>query len=357
LKRPVVWVLVVVSVFALAACARSSLQVQWEAALDLANAEADVAALDALAASAPRQVDAAQARLDAARTLRDGGRLAAAAKRFMAIGDEASRIADRARGRYELARLAEDTGRETQAVSLYRSLVLTYPRLMPGERALQHLLRLARAAGPEAVGAHLRWTRGVFPRLAETSLGDNLIFQAAEVAAERFARTQKAADWDLAVLLFQRVAREYPRGALWDDAHWELSWLYHDRQLYDAEINEIETIRLRREAVSFFGQDEHPYFYVGQRRLARLSLVHLHDPIRARDAWRSYAATWTRSIYRDDAWFFAGCAALLAGDEAGARADFAAIVEHRPESRFIRRTEAALADPTGPHCMPPKEHR
>jgi hypothetical protein len=116
-------------------------------------------------------------------------------------------------------------------------------------------------------------------------------------------------------------------------------------------------VQRRREVVSFFGQDEHPYFYLGQRRIARLLMVDLDDPAAARDAWRTYADRWTRSIHRDDAWFYAACASARLGDLSAARADLARIAQERPESRHLARADLALSDPRGPHCTPPEVTR
>jgi tetratricopeptide (TPR) repeat protein len=340
---------------ALAACARSLEQIRWDETY--AAATGDLDKLIAASRTAHRPIDRASARFDIARLEVKEGRPASALSWLLRIAAEAERREDRARARHEVARLLEDLGRRDQAIAVHRALVETYPELMPGERALFHLLRLAREDGPEAVLAHLRYTHELYPRLRHTRLGDNLLFQAAEVVHRRWLDARRDADWRLAVALHERVLRDHPLGELRDDALWELSWLFHDRGLFDREIAAIETIQRGRELVSFFGQDEHPYFYVGQRRLARLFLVHLHDPRRASLAWRRYADTWTRSIKRDDAWFFAGCAALQAGMADAAEEDFAAIAEHRPESRFLRRLDLARQDPTGPHCVPPEETR
>jgi tetratricopeptide (TPR) repeat protein len=353
--RALVMLGVVLVTAGIGACARSAAQIRWDSDFLAASRTGDIAALDTLATRAIRARDNGEALLEAAAILRDRGDDSGAARRYQHAGHHAPRRVDRARARYELARLAEARGRIAAATELYRAIVTTYPELMPGERALSHLLRLARAEGDAAVLAHLAWTRRIYPRLRETSLGDNLVFQAAEVFEERFKSKGLRADQDLAMTLYRRILRDHPRGELRDDAWWQLSWIHHQRGEYDAEIAAIEAIQRGREEVSFFGQNEHPYFYVGQRRLARLHLVVRKDPRAARDAWRTYADIWTRSIYRDDAWFYAGCAALQIGDVDGARADFAAIAEHRPESRFLRRIEAALADPHGSHCLPPEE--
>jgi hypothetical protein len=205
-----------------------------------------------------------------------------------------------------------------------------------------------------AVDRHLDFTRRAYSLLHDTPLADDVLFQAAVEVERRWRADSDTALLTLAERLYRRVLTEHPRGGHWDDAMWQLSWLHHARGAWQDEIAAIEAIQRRRELVSFFGQDEHPYFYLGQRRIARLLMVDLDAPARARAAWHAYADTWTRSIHRDDAWFFAACCAARLGDLTGARADLARIAAERPESRHLRHAELALTDPRGPRCTPPE---
>lgn len=339
----------------LVACGRDPAQVRWDQAFadalaqsrtDPARAEA---AFVALADEAPRAVDEGAARREVVRLMLDGGRKLEAARLLEHIAQTAPRQDDRARAYYELARLAEDEGDRAAAVRLYRSVVLHYPDLMPGERSLAHLLRLARSDGPAAVDAHLGWTRSVSEQLAHTGLADDLVFQAADEARRR-------ADWAHAEELFGRLARG-PQTPLWNDAVWELSWLYHRQGRYREELAAIERILRTREELSLFGQDEHPYYWQGQLRIARLLLVELGEPRRAVDAYLRYAELFPRTIKKDDVRFFALCAALQAGERPRADALAELLRREHPDSRFLRRIDPAFADPRGPHCLPPEVER
>jgi len=351
-----------VLVFVLVACGRDPAQVRWDRAFDAAidTIPSDPAAaevtLDALAGQAPRAVDEGAARLELARLALSQGRTLDAARRFRTLAEHARRQDDRARAYYELGRLAEATAHEPAAKLIYRNLVGTYPNLMPGERALAHLLRIARAEGPAAVDAHLAWTRSLADTLAHTALGDDLLYQAADESQRRAELTQRPSDWARTEALYRRLA-DGPRTPLWNDAVWELSWIYHRQARYLEEVAAIETILRTREAISLFGQDEHPYYWTGQLRIARLQLIELANPIAAIEAYLRYAEMFPLTIKKDDVRFFALCAALQLAERNEADSLAALIRREHPDSRFIRRIEPAYADPRGPHCTPPEVER
>jgi tetratricopeptide (TPR) repeat protein len=337
-------------------CARDPAQVAWDQAYESALREGSEDALLSLARRAQRSVDAGEAELEAARlmALRDP---LAAARLYQDISARALRKPVRARAHYQLARMAEDRGQMLSAVAIYRGLVTHYPNLMPGERSLAHLLRIAREEGDLAVDEHLAWTRSLAETLAHTELADNLLMQAADEAkrrAERDARDNLTHPlWQTARSLFERVAREHPGAGLWNDALWELSLLHHQAGDYRNEIALLEQILRERSEVSLFGQNEHPYFYLGLRRVARLYHVELDDPVSAAKTWLLYAERYEKSILRDDVRFFALCAELRAGRTEEARALETLFRAEHPDSKYLRRLPL-LSDPRGPHCLPPE---
>lgn len=336
-------------------CARDPAQVAWDEAYASATRDNDDARLLALAATAPRSTDLGAARLEAARILRHRDPLGAA-HLYRDIARTAPRKADRARAHYELARLAEDRGQLDTATAIYRALVTHYPNLMPGERALTHLMRLARDQSDAAVDAHLAWTLSLSETLAHTELADNLLSQAADEAKRRAERDAPANPahplWRTATALYERIAKEHPGAGLWNDALWELSHIHHKAARYRDEIAVLERILLERSEISLFGQNEHPYFYLGLRRIARLYHVELDDPRAAATTWRLYAERYPKSILRDDVRFFALCAELRANNPAAAAALEALIRQDHPDSKYLRRLP--ITDPRGPACLPPE---
>jgi len=311
-----------------------------------------------LARSAPRPTDAGAARLEAAHLLRREGDHLAAARIYRELADHSIRKPERARAHYELGRLAEEHGQRDTARTIYRLLVAHYPDLMPGERALSHLLRMALVDGDAAVDEHLAWTHSLFPVLEHTSLGDNLVIQVADEAKRRAERDDAAAQttsptspyWAQAEAWYRRVTKDFPDSGMWNDAWWELSKIFHRQGRFPEEIDAITRIIATRAQISLFGQDEHPYFYLGLQRIARIQLVDLDDPRTAAQTYLSYAERYPLSILRDDVRFFALCARLRAGLDAEPLRQL--LVEEHPDSKYHRRLDAAFADPRGPHCVP-----
>lgn len=340
-----------------AGCARSSRQLAWDGewaqALDADQADpATAERWAALAAVAPREVDAASAELARGDALLAAGDPAAAARVWGHLGEDAPLRPFRARAHYEIARLAEESGRIAAAVHIYRRLVLTYPDLMPGERALAHLERIFAARGPRGVAAHLAWTRAIYPRLQHTTLGDNLVFYPAQLAHRRFRATGDPAAAELAERLYAQIDEAHPGSGLWNDAWWQRSLLYHRMGRVDDEIRAIRRIQRTREKISLFGHDEHVYFWRGQIRIARLQLLELGRPAEAAASLRWFIDTYPDSIWRDDAIFWRACALLAAGDRAAGEAEFTRLASAYPESKYLAWRDDARADPRSARCVP-----
>jgi len=340
------------------ACARDPAQVAWDddfyAALR-APPEARVALMDALAARAPRVIDAGTARVEAAHAADDAAREAGrppleAARRWLALSRDAPRRADRARGHYELSRLAEARGLLDVADGIDRQIVRLYADLMPGERSLAHLVRRARARGDAAMDELLGWLRDD-PAVIDGPLYDNALYLAGEEAERRARRDHDPALGLLAESLYRRMQDEYPTSALWNDAVWSRSLLLHERGRFEEEIAAIRAIQRTRAAVSLFGQNEHEHYWKGQLRIARVLWLDLGRPADAAQSYLDYLAMFPLTTRRDDLLFFAGCALVAAGL---ARPDdnphWRRLAQDFPDSKYLRRLPA----PTPAQCTPPE---
>ena len=340
-----------------ASCARSPRQVAWDDAWaqTLRADPADPATPDrwaALAGRAVRPVDAAAAELARADALVAGGHPDAAVQVWSQLARDAPEREDRARAHYAIARLAEGTGHVYDAVQIYRRLVLTYPELMPGERSLAHLQRIFAARGPRGVDAHLAWSFASYPRIAHTSLGDNLVFYPAQLAHARFTASGDVAAAAQAERLYALIDAAHFGSGLWNDAWWQRSLLYHRQRRWDDEIRAIRRIQRTREKLSLFGHDDHGYFWQGQIRIARLQLLSLDAPRAAAESLAWFVANYPDSIWRDDALYWQGCAWLVAGDAAAAEPSFTRLRAGYPDSKYLAHLDEACADPRSARCVP-----
>ena len=352
-------VVVLVSVLALGGCAADPVVTRWvqrwhrvEHQYEDGDYALAAVGFDQLRRSAPTPVDSTMVRLREASALDDAGHPAAAFRALDLAARDGVRRMDRARARLGQARVAERRGFVAAAIRIYRRVVATYPNSMPGLRSLHHLERLAEDLGERGVDAHLRWTLGVYDALEQTELGDNLVYYAGLTAYRRFQTSGRPEQARLAADLFELVhLRHYPSG-LWDEAMWHLSWLEHRLGRYDEEIRIIRRIQGTRELATFLGSYDTLYYWVGQLRIALVLQNELGRPADAARSYDWFLEEFPSSRWRDDALFWQGCAWLRAGVPGRAEAAFRRIPSAYRESKYLRRLDAARADPASPICDP-----
>lgn len=309
-------------------------------------------ALDRAAQSAPTRADVDLARFGQARALRAQGRFAESFAIFTALGDTAMRRIDRSRARYETARMAETAGRRDEAILLFRRTVETYPGQPAALRSLQHIRHLTAEAEPRAQLDALRWSGRVYGNLARTPIGDDLAFMGAEIVYGWWRRTGRSdlAEW--AERLLRRVDVRHFASGHWDDSVWMLSRLLHALGRFQDEIVELGRIFSTREDALIVGHYDTTYHWVGQLRIGRLQMIQLDSPEEAASTYGWFAANFSYSRWRDDARFWQGCALLRAGKPDRAESAFERIAEIYPDSKYLKRLEAARSDPDGAVCMP-----
>ena len=309
-------------------------------------------ALAAVAERAPTRADRDMARFGQARALRVRGQSTAAFSLFDSIGDTAMRRIDRARARYEIARMAKSAARHEEAVRLFRQVVETYPQQPSAMRSMQHLTHLMEAGGVPAQRDALRWTGALYSAMATTPVGDDLAFMAAEIVYGWWRVVGGERLGAQAETMLRRVTDGHRGSGHWDDALWMLSRLYHAQGRYEDEIIAIGRILATRETPLIVGHYDTTFHWVGMLRIARLQMLTFNDPARAAATYAGFVSSFTYSRWRDDARFWQGCALLRAGQPQAAEAAFATISEVYPESKYLRRLDAARAQPHGDVCTP-----
>jgi tetratricopeptide (TPR) repeat protein len=342
----------------LTACAADPLVTRWAdrwLAAERSGLQGDPQAIEAfaqLAADAPTLYDADAARFGRARALRAQGRYSEAFALFEVVGDGAMRRMDRSRARYEMARMASTAGRMESATAIFRHLVETYPRQPAAMRSMQLLRHFAERSGGPAERDALNWLLRVYPTLASTPIGDDLVYHGIEIlyrwwrhsGSEVLARQVEG-------LIGRLESRHYVSGH-WDDAVWLLSRLYHRQGRFEEEIRALGRILRTREEPFFVGHYDTTYHWVGQLRIARIHMMDLGAPAVAAEMYAWFVSTFPYSRWRDDARFWQGCAWLRAGEPESAESAFASIAEIYPDSKYLTRLDAARSDPHSALCEP-----
>ncbi|MCB9788753.1 MAG: tetratricopeptide repeat protein [Deltaproteobacteria bacterium] len=342
-----------------AACATDPVVDRWtrdwlaaSRAVEEGHPDEGLRALERLQRTAPTALDRFNARMDAARAYEAMGRPDKAFEIYASEGQIAARRSDRARARHEQAHLAESVGDGQGAVPLYRRIALTYPDLMPGLRALQRLQDLAVHGPPGSLAEHLRWSHAVYEVLESRTLGDNLVYFAGHTAYRAWRATADPKMAAAAERLLMELATEHYLDGLWEEGVWELSWLFRHQGRLQDERWAVRLILRTREKSYLLGSYDTPYHWLGELRLARLSMMELGDPEEAAGIYAGFLDHYPRSRWRDDVRFWQGCAWLRAGRPEAAERAFARIADEWEESKYLKRLDAARADPFSEVCVP-----
>lgn len=352
--------LAVAALGTMAACGGDQASRSWsdgwagaERSLDDGRHEEALRAFEELGQAAATGADRAFAARGRARALAALNRVHDALRGYEAEGRGAARRVDRARARYEAARLVDAVGRKEAARRMYRRVVDVYPNLMPGERALTLLEAEAWSAGPAALEEHLRWSRVVYGKLRDTSLGDDLLFFAAGAAASRGQEAGSPHHLVIAEDLYRIIGERYRHTEHGDDALWELSGVLERDGRYGEAIRVLRTIQSDRRGSTFLGRFDSPFRRLATLRVARIQLERLRRPRAAAATYGMFVEAYPESRWRDDALFWKGCAEARSGHDGDAELAFAALAAAHPESKYVGRIARARVDAHGDVCTAP----
>ena len=339
-------------------CARDSRTLKWEVELvDVEERELrgynDEALVGyrALEGRSPTLVDADLMRLAQARILARTNRRGDAIELFANIAHTAHRRSERARAHYEILDILDRAGGEHLIRERYRRLVLTYPDLMPGSNALLRLEASALRGDSMEVDQHLQWTAEHYERLTQTGLADNMLHFAAKMALRRYLAGDKEAE-SVARQLLQAVNTLHPGGNLAHDAMWDISYLEEITGDWEGTISTIRGIQRQRQKAVMLGASEHRYYWVGELRIARIMSEVLDKPLKAIKSYEFFVNEYRDHRWRDDALYWLACMHLRQGSRSLANRVFDEIRRKHPDSRYVDRIDAAIAEPRKGSCVP-----
>lgn len=253
-----------------------------------------VLAFASAAEAADRRVDRDEARYRQSRALRDAGRTEEAIVILDAIAAARPPSRRTARALYDAALLRfEQTDDIPRALEGFEQVVREHPDAGLGGRALHHWLGHVEAN--EGKDAALALVHVLDASLAETTLGDDLLWRRHELELALDRRTDARATL---TLLVER--HPYPQGERWDDALLRLAELAVEDGRPDDAIAHLEALLRRAETTTMMGSYTLPAFPEARLRLARI-----HRDAGRRDAaaesYEALVSDFETSRLRDDA--------------------------------------------------------
>ena len=231
-------------------------------------------------------------RLQLAKLALDRGNVQEAKSRYRSIWRETVEDAHGGRALDAHARLVRRTGDDRRANQLLAKLITRYPETSWAEQAAQ---KLATWHNDHGQLAELPET---FERLHEevgqTTVGDDLWYVLARAFAE-------ASDPPTALLYFDRVIDEHPKGDRVDDAEWEAAQLHLARQEWGAAVDKLERVADRFIPSWFIGSYSSPHASKARYRLGFIHLTHLSDYETAIGHFEQYLDDFPANPRADDA--------------------------------------------------------
>ena len=295
--------------------------------------EEAIRAFAAAAESADRRVDRDEALYRQSRALRDAGRDDEAIVILDAIAATRPPSRRTARALYDAALLRfERTDDVPRALEGFERVVREHPDDGLGGRALHHWLGHVEAT--EGKEAALALLRTLDASLAETTLGDDLLWRAHEL---ELALDRRAAARATLAHLVER--HPYPQGERWDDALLRLAELAQEDGRREEAIAHLEALLQRAETTTMMGSYTLPAFPEARLRLARIHRD-AGDRTAAAESYEALVDEFETSRLRDDALLELSAMQRDAGDRAEACRTLERVLEITEVGRAAREARA-----------------
>ena len=300
---------------------------------------------------------------NAAKRAHAAGRYAEAAELYAQASRDARRIKDRDEAHFMQARMYERLERYAEAQDVYRGIARQSPKGPRGGRAafdaatieIEHgdaergfdALREAMLRYPShgsarralaLWAAHVSETRGEealrleLAQLQPRLIGSDIAQQVDVETAQSFRRSGDLAEAHRRLIAAARKY-PYPHGTLTDDAYFHAAEVAVELGDPRLAIADLEALLATRE-VAVGGSYERPRYPAAQLRIGEIYRDLLHDPDKAREAFRRTYEQHATSILADDALFDEAVLTHQAGDTDGACALSDKLTERYPDSRY-----------------------
>ena len=274
----------------------------------------------------------AEALLGEAEVLEHAGRTQPAIETYLAIpgraGDDAMAASTAV---YRAGELLLRDHQVTAAWTALWRVVTDYPDEPVAADALRTLLGDGRRRDPRALAAAIEQ---LMTPLAETAVGDNLVWSLADLTEHEFANPAAAR------ALYDRIPIDYPASGLRDDARWHaarLSRLLHDPA---GAVARLRQLLATREVA--FGAGSYFSVWLDDAQLALGVILRddLKDLSGAAAAFRQLPRDYPASILRDDALYELAVTLEQQHDRAAACAAVARLAAEFADSKYLPRARA-----------------
>jgi hypothetical protein len=203
---------------------------------------------------------------------------------------------DKRKSARALARAAELADEELHDSSSARTIawqaVSQFPDEVPSDDALHLIVKLGKRGDPRALAAELEQ---LFPRVEKTDLGDNVLFELAELYRTTLD------DPGAAVRTYDRLASTYARSSLRDDALWRAAQVERAQHQPDAALKHLRALLATRRDAYITGSYNSEFLDDAELLSGQIYLEDLHDVPHAIEHFQLLADDYPESILRDDA--------------------------------------------------------
>jgi TolA-binding protein len=280
-----------------------------------------------------------EALLGEAEVLERNNRKDKALETYLAIPPKAPDEMTAATATYRAGGMLLDAKRDVEAWTLLWKVVTDYPDEPLAGDALEKLVDDGRHRDARALADQLAKLQ---TPLAETEVGDNLVWALADLTEKELGNKQAAR------ALYDRIPADYPKSGLRDDARWHGARL--SRELGDPKgaADRLRALLATREVAIGAGSYFSIWLDDAQLTLGLVLRDDLKDLPGAIAAFRKLPKDYPASILKDDALYELAKTEAQSGDGKAACRAIADLRKQAPDSKYIAEVSALGAELTCP---------
>jgi tetratricopeptide (TPR) repeat protein len=258
-------------------------------------------------------------------------RFAEAVANYRAAAERAQEPRKAARALARAALITADELRDDDAAErLAWRTVEKWPDEMGADDALALAVRIGKKRDPAALARKLD---ALWPRVAKLDLGDNVLWERAELS-------RIAGDAAGAIHFYDELAKNYLRSSLRDDAIWQAAHLLRDAGDTKRALAHLQIILDSRRDALITGSYNSIWLDDAQLLKGQILLDDLHENARAAEAFALLADDYPESVLKDDALVELARADVALGKPADACAALERLFKKYPDSNRLRQGRA-----------------